>query len=80
MDSTGVVVAARTANGSKRNKGSLPGWLADGMASQPRIREDWRGPGQVAEGRVVPSKPGNAGGGKAPWFGSSDERGKSPRD
>jgi hypothetical protein len=80
MDPTGVVVAARTVNGSKRNKGSLPGWLTGGTASQPRIREDQRGPGQVAEGRVVPPKPGNAGGGKAPWFGSNDERGKSLRD
>ena len=32
--------------------------------------------GRVAEGLVVPRKPGNAGGGKEPWFESDAERGK----
>jgi hypothetical protein len=36
---------------------------------QPDAREGQAGPGQVAERPVVPPKPGNAGGGKGPWFG-----------
>ena len=32
--------------------------------------------GRVAEGLAVPRRPGNAGGGKEPWFESDTERGK----
>ena len=32
--------------------------------------------GRVADGLVVPRRPGNAGGGKEPWFESDTERGK----
>jgi hypothetical protein len=35
---------------------------------QPALREDQAGPNGVAERSVVPQKPGNAGGGKGPWF------------
>ena len=35
---------------------------------QPDSREGQAGPDEVAEGSVVPGKPGNAGGGKGPWF------------
>jgi hypothetical protein len=35
---------------------------------QPEAREGQAGPGGVAEGSVVPRKPGNAGGGKGPWL------------
>ena len=35
---------------------------------QPAAREGQAGPYGVAERPVVPEKPGNAGGGKGPWF------------
>ena len=35
---------------------------------QPTTREGWVGRGGVAEGLVLPWKPGNADGGKEPWF------------
>jgi len=35
---------------------------------QPGPRERQAGPRRVAERPVVPEKPGNAGGGKGPWF------------
>ena len=35
---------------------------------QPAAREGQAGPCGVAERPVVPEKPGNAGGGKGPWF------------
>ena len=37
-------------------------------AGQPEAREGQAGRDGVAEGLVVPMKPGNAGGGKRPWF------------
>ena len=37
-------------------------------ARQPVIREDQTGFFGVADGFVVPLRPGNAGGGKEPWF------------
>jgi len=40
-----------------------------------RSRAGHRG---VAEGRVVPTKPGNAGGGKAPWFKTDAASGEEP--
>jgi hypothetical protein len=51
---------------------------------QPDSREGQAGPGEVAEGPVVLAKPGNAGGGKGPWFkvsagsGESQEIGDEP--
>ena len=36
--------------------------------AQPVAREGEAGPDEVTEGRVVLMKPGNAGGGKPPWF------------
>ena len=38
------------------------------------FREDWTELGGMAEGSVVPKKPGNAGGGKGPWFKSDAPR------
>jgi len=35
---------------------------------QPEAREGQAGPSGVADGSVVPMKPGNAGGGKGPWL------------
>jgi len=51
---------------------------------QPDFREEQAGPVGVAEGPAVPGKPGNAGGGKGPWFkvsagsGESQEIGSEP--
>ena len=39
---------------------------------------DW--PERVAEGLVVPTKPGNAGGGKEPWFQGADEAAREGGD
>ena len=39
-----------------------------GRTPQPDAREGQAGPHRVAERLVVPAKPGNAGGGKEPWF------------
>ena len=65
-DPTGVVVAARM-EGAQRNEGSLSGW-ATGMAPvvQRAAREGSARFRQMTDGGVVPGKPGNAGGGKAP--------------
>jgi hypothetical protein len=35
---------------------------------------------RVAEGLVVPMKPGNAGGGKGPWFQGADEAAREKGD
>jgi group II intron reverse transcriptase/maturase len=42
--------------------------LVEGRDLQPDAREGQVGPDGVAERLVVPLKPGNAGGGKGPWF------------
>lgn len=44
---------------------------------QPDFREEQAGPVGVAEGPVVPGRPGNAGGGKGPWFKGSAGSGES---
>ena len=49
------------------------GWS---VTSQPDAREGQAGPCGVAEGSVVPRKPGNAGGGKGPWFKTTQEAAK----
>jgi hypothetical protein len=54
---------------SKGQHGKPQRW--DG--TQPEAREGQAGPCGVAEGFVVPRKPGNAGGGKGPWFQGADE-------
>lgn len=43
---------------------------------QPEAREGWSGRDGVAEGPVILTKPGNAGGGKRPWFKVSARSGK----
>jgi len=40
---------------------------------QLETREGQTGFGGVAEGSVLPMKPGNAGGGKGPWFKATQE-------
>jgi len=45
-------------------------------AKQPATREDRAGLGGKSERPIVPKKPGNAGGGKGPWFKSKARRSK----
>jgi hypothetical protein len=73
--SPGVVVTART-----RMVLQAAREVCTGAARQRRAREGQRRPGQMADGPVVPTNPGNAGGGKGPWFGSGARRGNSPGD
>ncbi len=51
--------------GKRTQHGKPLGVVRDG---QPNTREGWFGRHGVAERPVVPRKPGNAGGGKGPWF------------
>jgi hypothetical protein len=44
--------------------------------AQPDAREGQAGLDGVTEGLVVPMKPGNAGGGKRPWFRISARHGE----
>jgi hypothetical protein len=54
-------------NGLRRNKGSLPRQVSGRQPGTKRPTRKGRGrSGQMAEGFVVPTKPGNAGGGKEP--------------
>ena len=59
----GVVGAARTHAGTG-NTGGLSGWRGDSANGPAEGRAR-----QASEGLIVPMKPGNAGGGKGPWFG-----------
>ena len=47
---------------------------------QPDAREGQVGRAGVAERLVVPLKPGNAGGGKGPWFKTDAASGEGPGD
>jgi hypothetical protein len=47
---------------------------------QPGAREGQAGRAGVAERPVVPLKPGNAGGGKGPWFKTDATSGEGPGD
>src|SRR3954468_23045502 len=60
----------RSNTGSPRRCGSAP---------QPEAREGQAGPPGVADGFVVPRKPGNAGGGKGPEFKEGVRRGMRAR-
>jgi hypothetical protein len=44
--------------------------------AQPASREDRVGLGGKSERPILPLKPGNAGGGKGPWFKSNTRRSK----
>src|SRR4029077_17293396 len=48
------------------------------MPDQPEAREGETGLRGMAERPVLPTKPGNAGGGKGPWF--KDDAGRSERE
>ena len=70
---TGVMATACLHREIGRNTGNPSG----GRRSQPDAREGQAGPCGVADRLVVPRKPGNAGGGKGPDFGSVLEGTKS---
>ena len=59
------VLATACTQGKRTQHGKPYGVVRDG---QPNTREGWFGRYRVAERSVVPGKPGNAGGGKGPWF------------
>ena len=56
-----------------RNTGDLPG-RPEGQRTHQGVR-----PRQESEGPIVPQKPGNAGGGKGPWFGHAFRKAKGGR-
>src|SRR4051794_1489890 len=53
---------------------------ARGAPPQPGAREGQAGPARVTERPVVPSKPGNSGGGKGPQFKADARRNRQPGD
>ena len=63
--------------GNVCNTGNPVGWLASGAGQRWRCEARNR-PFGVADGVVVPLRPGSAGGGKDPWSGSS--AGRSERE
>jgi hypothetical protein len=73
---TGVVAAART-QGKRTQHGKPCRVVRD---DQPDAREGQAGRGGVAERLAVLMKPGNAGGGKGPWFKTNARRGEGPGD
>src|SRR3954470_2685283 len=74
--STGVMAVACLHTEIRRNTGSP---RRRGPDPQPEVREDQAGPSGVADGFVVPRKPGNAGGGKGPEFKTGVGRGRRAR-
>ena len=71
----GVMTTAR----HKRNPGQHGRPQPVSAAAQHAAREGWAWPGGESERSIVPSKPGNAGGGKGPWFKRCVERGDRGR-
>src|SRR5260221_5128977 len=71
---TGVVAAACT-QGKRTQHGKPHCVIRD---DQPDAREGQAGRSGVAERPVVPLKPGNAGGGKGPWFKTNAASGEGP--
>src|SRR6516164_9215976 len=66
------VVAMACIQGKRTQHGKPRGVIGE---DQPDAREGRSGRFGVTEGPVVPVKPGNAGGGKGPWF-RTDARSK----
>src|SRR5271155_5796290 len=73
---TGVLAAACTQG--KRPQHGKPQCVI--REDQPDAREGQAGRAGVAERPVVPLKPGNAGGGKGPWFKTDATSGEGPGD
>src|SRR5258708_13118822 len=53
---------------------------ARGAPPQPDAREGQAGPPRVTERPIVPSKPGNSGGGKGPQFNANARSSRQPGD
>jgi hypothetical protein len=75
---TGVVTAARTEERDGAQQGKS-GWVSGTVRciTEQATREGWAWPGQMADGPVVPLRPGNAGGGKGPCPWTREESGES---
>ena len=71
------VVATACTQGKPTQHGKPQGVVSD---DQPESREGQAGRRGVAEGSVVPLKPGNAGGGKGPQFKTDALRGEGHGD
>src|ERR1035437_3934611 len=71
------VVATACTQGNRAQHGKPLGVVRDG---QPNARERWVGRRGVTERLVVLLKPGNAGGGKGPWFKIDARRSEGPGD
>jgi hypothetical protein len=69
------VVATACTQGKRTQHGKPQGVVSD---DQPESREGQAGRRGVAEGFVVPLKPGNAGGGKGPQFKTNARCGAGP--
>ena len=54
--------------GTRRKNESQHGRLTEARGSLPLDCPEGGGPRWASEGPIVPMKPGNAGGGKGPWF------------
>ena len=63
--------------GDQRNTGNPTG---EGCSPQPDAREGQAGLTRVTERPVVPSKPGNSGGGKEPQFKANARSNRQPGD
>jgi len=71
-----VVARACRHQESERNTGDL----RSGCVTQPDAREGQAGLREESERPIVPLKPGNAGGGKGPWFQSQRKKRRQPGD
>src|SRR4029077_17078677 len=71
------VVATACTQGKRTKHGKPQSVVSD---DQPEAREGQAGRSGVAERFVVPTKPGNAGGGKGPQFKTDAIRGEGPGD
>ena len=69
------VVAAACTQGKRRQHGKPLGVVGD---DQPDTGDGKAGRSGMAERLVVLMKPGNAGGGKGPWFKTDAENGDGP--
>ena len=75
-DSAGVVASACM---EEKIVGTREAPAVRSRVSQPELREEQAGPSGVADRFVLLMKPGNAGGGKAPYFWSAFERDETRR-
>src|SRR5437016_7785890 len=72
----GVMATACLHREIRRNTGDL----RRRVRAQPEAREGQAGPAEESERSIVPLKPGNAGGGKGPWFKEQRPKWRQPGD